>query len=129
MISPSTSRTQEEIMNKRKLILLLSSVFVCISANSSQAKNLAERHADRYTNCTACHKDGNPSNHPTSQDCFKCHGGYAQIIKKTASLDTNPHDTHLGEIECTSCHSGHAKPKLICTQYHGLTYSDELKTP
>lgn len=129
MISPSTPRTHEEIMNTRKLILLLASAFLCIGASSLQAKNLAERHAERNTDCTACHKDGNPSNRPTAQDCFKCHGGYPQLIKKTSSLDTNPHDTHLGEIECSSCHSGHAKPKLICTQCHGLTYSDELKTP
>ena len=43
---------------------------------------------------------------------------HAALAKQTESDDINPHDTHLGEAQCVTCHSGHKLPKLSCDNCH-----------
>ncbi len=56
------------------------------------------------------------------QSCLKCHGSYANLIALTkdsteltviADEAVNPHDTHLGEVDCYYCHKMHKKFKPI----------------
>jgi cytochrome c-type protein NrfB len=49
--------------------------------------------------------------------CLKCHGSYQSLTELTKDSTvfegTNPHDTHLGEVECYSCHGIHKTSKGI----------------
>lgn len=46
--------------------------------------------------------------------------------KKTDESDINPHATHMGEPECSECHSGHKQPRLVCDNCHEFT---DIKVP
>ena len=67
--------------------------------------------------CGRCHDDGDET---TGKD-------WEDIIATTAHYQNsgrNPHDSHLGAIDCYTCHSMHSKSKLYCTQCH-----DNIKVP
>ena len=86
-------------------------------------KFMADRHADRKVACNSCHVKG--MDPPAAGDCLKCHGGsYAALIKKTEDSDFNFHETHLGEPDCSECHSCHRKPKLVCDSCHEGDFAD-----
>ena len=87
---------------------------------------LAGAHAQAGYTCVNCHVAADlqgvhgpcPVSGPvqarkgTKEECFRCHMSYAAIRALTVGSTftpegINPHDTHLGEIECSSCHSVH----------------------
>lgn len=91
--------------------LVLASAF----ANAADNAPLADRHAK------------SPSVAPTMKECLACHGGsYEALAKKTDESDINPHATHMGEPECSECHSGHKQPRLVCDNCHEFT---DIKVP
>lgn len=56
--------------------------------------------------------------------CFGCHEpnehtSYEEVIQLTAGLELNPHDSHLGELECDLCHKMHGASEDYCAQCHG----------
>ena len=57
-----------------------------------------------------------------SHASLKCHGSYEKLAKLTAKPGEkfNPHDSHMGRIECTQCHSMHAKSHYICRDCHSI---------
>ena len=115
---------------KTQIILLCTAVAMAFSAATVAATDayLADRHAARQVTCNMCHTKSMNAK-PEQQDCLKCHGGsYAELAKKTDKSDINPHDTHLGEADCTDCHSGHKKPKLVCDGCHE-DFGNELRVP
>ena len=61
-----------------------------------------------------------------------CHD-YEQVIDATADWDgeagTNPHDSHLGKLECESCHSSHGQSTLYCDSCHSLSLPDGWAYP
>jgi hypothetical protein len=67
-----------------------------------------------------------PSPTPTdatiaNEKCLSCHGPMAQLAKKSEPAefkDRNPHQSHLGEIECTVCHKAHGEPQVYCLGCH-----------
>ncbi len=86
---------------------------------------LADNHKSRGTDCSGCHKES-----PSKQDvpvvvCLGCHGDYGKVGTKTNKLDPNPHDSHLGEIECGKCHHAHKVPVNACNECHQL----DMKVP
>ena len=88
---------------------------------------LADRHASRGLQCANCHGDAAPNAEVDMSACLKCHGGsYKALAAKTESDDINPHDTHLGEAQCVSCHQGHKPPVLSCDNCHEFT---DIKVP
>lgn len=101
------------------------SFFVAVTAFSGpvpcQGANLADKHVQKGFQCAACHEK-----EPPQKDCFiensqclVCHGPLEKLKEKYSSLGKkNPHDNHLGEIECTLCHRGHAKSESYCLQCH-----------
>lgn len=100
-------------------------IFGLLASTAVQAadahKFLADRHAERGVQCTGCHK-GAPSADVDMTMCLQCHGGtYAELAKRTESEDINPHDTHLGEAQCVTCHRGHKPPQLSCDACHEFT--------
>ncbi len=56
--------------------------------------------------------------------CFDCHlpnehTSYDEVIQLTAGLELNPHDSHLGELDCDLCHKMHRASEDYCAQCHG----------
>ena len=82
---------------------------------------LADMHAAKQVTCDACHGTGgtvvDDNEQPVNSNCAKCHGALADVAKK-ATGHINPHKSHLGEINCTACHSGHASSRPYCLNCH-----------
>ncbi len=83
---------------------------------------LDARHYSGNITCTSCHdKDILGENTVENRRCLDCHGPLAELVAKTTPLefsDRNPHNSHLGEINCTVCHAGHAESKIYCLECH-----------
>ena len=110
----------------KNLILGLAAMAFSLTAAAADAnKMLADRHAARGVPCQACHTQM-PPKAPSNEACAACHGGYAQLAKRTAKKDINPHDSHVEDPSCNQCHSGHKKPRLLCDQCHEFT---NIKVP
>lgn len=78
---------------------------------------LAEQHINRGVACTSCHQS-QPQKEVTAKTCQSCHGEYDKLVKLTDKLEINPHESHLGEPDCTDCHHGHKKSTPACKQCH-----------
>jgi fumarate reductase flavoprotein subunit len=82
---------------------------------------LADMHAKKQVNCDSCHGTGgnvvDDNEQPVNGNCIKCHGTLADVGKKAAG-HINPHKSHLGEINCTVCHHGHAASQIYCLNCH-----------
>jgi cytochrome c nitrite reductase small subunit len=64
--------------------------------------------------------------------CLKCHISYDHIAQQTAFLDKNPHDSHQGEMACSTCHISHGNQIDYCAQCHDHGQQkmiEELNTP
>jgi len=63
--------------------------------------------------------------------CGRCHD-LATVISKTALVnvstfaDENPHNSHVGFLECNSCHSQHEESQLSCKQCHTFEWENTL---
>ncbi len=80
-------------------------------------------HSRKDVTCQACHGKNMPSLGDTveSSRCLICHGPMEDLIKKTTPAefaDRNPHNSHLGEIECNVCHYAHSESKAYCLECH-----------
>jgi fumarate reductase flavoprotein subunit len=82
---------------------------------------LADLHQAKQIGCEACHGTGgnvvDDNEQPVNSNCVKCHGSLSDVGKKAAG-HINPHTSHLGEINCTTCHAGHAASKIYCLNCH-----------
>jgi flagellar basal body-associated protein FliL len=67
-----------------------------------------------------------------------CHTDVSSIEELkavTAEQHRNPHDSHLGNQDCSNCHQTHEQSVMMCTQCHAdaqvpegwLTYQDQQK--
>lgn len=79
---------------------------------------LDNQHNQNQVDCAGCHDDALRPKNPPMEQCFKCHGSYAEVAKLPYSTMNNPHDSHMGEIECTLCHKGHADFEFYCNECH-----------
>ena len=104
-------------------VICAASLLAAVPASGEEGKFMADRHAGRGVACDMCHAKGTEP--PSAAGCLKCHGGsYEALIKKTENSDFNFHETHLGEPECSECHSGHRKPRLVCDGCHEGDFAD-----
>lgn len=112
----------------RTALLTLLGLGVAVAADAADGSHfLADRHAERGVKCVDCHGAGTPTADVSANQCLKCHGGtYKALAAKTDSDDINPHDTHLGEQPCTTCHAGHKQPQLSCDGCHEFP---DIKVP
>lgn len=69
--------------------------------------------------CAACHKTM-PPKAPDQAQCLTCHVSYAQLAKATKNMNPNPHDSHLGRVNCTECHSMHGQSRFMCQDCHAF---------
>ncbi len=111
-------------MMKRTLVsVIASSVLLLFASGTALAAGnyLADRHASRGVKCEACHGVAAPKvpvKKVKAEKCLACHGSYEKVAEKTKALKPNPHASHLGEVRCSDCHKGHAKPVLMCNDCH-----------
>ncbi len=62
---------------------------------------LDHRHAQEKIRCGHCHKTLSAEEEFPMEKCVECHGGYQHVATLTKDVEPNPHDSHLGNIECT----------------------------
>ncbi len=86
---------------------------------AQQKKFLADRHKDRGMDCSACHKESPPAKAVPSAVCKGCHDPEKLAMKSAEKLGRhNPHDNHLGDIPCETCHHGHKPSEDACAKCH-----------
>jgi len=107
------------------LVFVSASVFVAgFSPLLSQTPSpqLVDTHTKAGSTCTSCHPGGTPSNKVGMSVCAECHGNYAKVAIKTLAVAPNPHESHLGEVECTVCHHAHKPSEDGCRSCHDFGY-------
>ena len=78
-------------------------------------------HHKEGVSCKDCHKVEKPKDAPSSKPCLECHGPYEKIAQRTKKLHANPHDSHLGPMDCLKCHGVHEPielEKIPCIECH-----------
>lgn len=101
------------------------SVFDTKTANSyakgKKAAYLSGIHmkAGTVENCEGCHSSSviDDSEKDINAKCESCHGSLADMAKITEG-EINPHSSHLGTMNCTTCHTGHTPSKSYCLNCH-----------
>jgi len=92
------------------------------TASWASSSNLDNIHARKNFVCSPCHGK-NPIPMDTEADvngrCIACHGTLAKLAAKKAAA-INPHQSHLGEIACTTCHHGHTTSRAYCLNCHSF---------
>ncbi len=119
-------------MKKRYLLMLLAVTWIVAAcstlsnggkvAPAAKDNTLAAYHAE-MSGCQSCHADGDKVHVTDSEtyensQCVECHGSYDQLAN--ADLEFDPHTSHLGNINCTTCHKGHETPQLFCNNCHSF---------
>jgi fumarate reductase flavoprotein subunit len=95
-----------------------------ITAEWAKSPFLAATHSAKDVACSSCHGgDKLPllDDKPENAACFSCHGSYEELAAKTPGKDhpsRNPHNSHLGPINCTVCHKAHEVSKTYCLDCH-----------
>ena len=115
-------------MKLRTLIPAITVLWLCaLSILSSSAPARAaqglfpgDKHKNTGVDCSACHKENPPGSIVPMSVCLGCHGDYRKVAAKTNKLDPNPHDSHLGEVDCEKCHHSHKASVIICNSCHQL---------
>lgn len=112
----------------RQIVLMLGLLALLLPAGWLQASTagggaaLAELHTAKQIGCSDCHGKAkkivvDDSEKGVNQSCVGCHGSLAQVAAK-ATHHINPHNSHLGEINCTACHRGHEQSVAYCNGCH-----------
>lgn len=120
----------------------------------NQGNLLAHKHAAKVT-CHQCHESSISTqvqegikfitgdyNTPidklqvSKEFCLKCHSDsgigtpkgatFEEAMTKTAFTESNPHDSHNGEQDCTVCHSMHEQSKPMCSECHQFNWIQNL---
>lgn len=102
-------------------VMLSALLFTLAASSSAQALELVgdmgAAHSKMKLECTTCHTDG-IDKAASDKACLSCHGDYAEVAKTTAKMLPNPHDSHMGKLRCTICHSAHKAPRVYCNDCH-----------
>lgn len=105
---------------------------------------LAHAHAQANVKCIDCHDKSIPDkisegiayvtddfDDPMdkrnfgNEMCIKCHD-VEKIKTKTDFNGVNPHDSHMGDLVCSDCHSMHRQSKTTCSQCHSFDWMKKL---
>jgi len=97
------------------MFLLL--LIFCIFISNAYAKVVRGAHGENELKCVECHGTENPIKAPDQDKCLECHGSYEEVSMLTKNLEeANPHDSHIGKINCTLCHKVHKASVLYCNE-------------
>ena len=93
-----------------------------IKKSAADTPYLAGSHLRNQLTCSSCHGQTlvpDDSERALNKECVGCHGSLTEVAaKNTAHI--NPHKSHLGDITCTACHSGHAPSQAYCLKCHNF---------
>ena len=116
----------------KPLNALIVTALLSLSSTVVGAADLAAFHS-KMGGCQSCHGTNavTAANVPDDEiaingKCMSCHGDYKKLADKSKHFD--PHNSHLSDrspINCTACHTAHAKPKLVCNDCH--TFNIKMK--
>lgn len=115
------------MMTKKALSLLVGALLggALLSGEAMAGQSLADFH-NKMGGCASCHGTNAvkatavpDDERDLNKQCQTCHGSYKDIKKTGTEID--PHHSHLGDINCTTCHTAHAQPKLVCNDCHTFT--------
>lgn len=97
--------------------------------SGDKAAYLAGVHTKKGLDCAACHTTNVISDSETeiNKQCAICHGSLEQMGTKTSSQTPNPHKSHIGQMQCTACHSGHVLSVAYCTNCHDFPTLNKMK--
>ena len=105
---------------------LLFAAFMTLSASEQPASTLtADRHKNNGVGCEGCHGAEEPRTFVPRERCLACHGGFSDLVKKTAAVKPeNPHDSpHWGSrMECNVCHRQHETTVNWCAHCHAFNF-------
>ncbi len=103
-------------------ISLFTSFYFPFSFAGAAPPFLADKHKVAGIGCDGCHKENPPKEHVPTLVCNKCHGDQAKLAERTQKVIPNPHDSHLGNVECGLCHHGHKQSEDYCSTCHDFGY-------
>ncbi len=112
----------------------------------SEGPLLAAKHAAIGIKCVGCHQQslpeklkegtgyitGNYENPLKERDfsrekCLQCHEkDWGKVVQATNFEMSNPHESHLGEIDCSLCHNMHRESEVNCAQCHDFDWFKTL---
>ena len=98
-------------------------------SQGEKASYLAGAHGKMGLNCETCHVGDKVSDSETeiNAKCTTCHNP-ADLAKKTEKEGLpNPHKSHLGDVQCTACHSGHNQSVAYCSNCHDFPSLKDMK--
>ena len=101
------------------MILAATVTLVC---GAEQKVPLGDRHKEKGIQCDGCHKENPPQNKTPMAVCQGCHGDYKSLGEKTEKVDPNPHRSHLGSLDCSSCHHSHKPSEDHCAGCHNFGF-------
>lgn len=94
------------------LLLVFGALFI------GHAFALESKHSGRGLVCADCHQASSPAKAASEKACITCHGDYQKVAALTRALHANPHDSHLGPMDCTKCHKEHRASEISCLECH-----------
>ena len=100
-------------------LLNLSSIY------AAQKLLLADRHKGAGITCEGCHQEDPPQKRVPMGMCTGCHGDALKIAERTNKSDVNPHDSHVGVVECDSCHHSHKPFENFCSKCHDFELKEK----
>lgn len=103
---------------------------------SNEEQHRANKHLTYSTQCEDCHiGESDPHAAPvTDEGCRNCHD-YDAVVNATADLVDeknrmpNPHDSHIGDVDCMLCHSNHTESTYYCLTCHPDSEYQEIAVP
>jgi fumarate reductase flavoprotein subunit len=92
------------------------------SPGAGEQASLSGLHISKQVGCVECHGTAenivvDDSETGVNKSCVTCHGTLGALSAK-AKGHINPHGSHLGDINCTTCHRGHEQSKAYCNNCH-----------
>lgn len=109
--------------------LLIFLLFTAHLGFAQETPFLADRHAKLGLNCSSCHLKEKPGlgDEVQSTTCLQCHKKEELIKKYESRGKQNPHQNHLGDVDCYVCHKGHEKSEAYCLKCHKSNFQMPMK--
>lgn len=99
-----------------------SELAAALERSAEKTQSLSNLHHEKKVFCPDCHGDHGivpkPNDSETAENasCVRCHP-YDELIADDNRL-ISPHRSHLGRINCTTCHHGHTASEVYCANCH-----------
>ncbi|MGJ7910378.1 cytochrome c3 family protein [Neobacillus sp. LXY-1] len=87
--------------------------------------SLAKKSSEGVKYVTGDYEDPMKTREFSKSMCLKCHD-YEKVKAKTNFKDSNPHDSHNGQLDCNKCHRMHEPSKVYCANCHEFSWMEKL---